>query len=110
MTKPFKGVSVYETPHGLKLLGSHEIAVPGYQLVRLWDGPTEERDPMAVEMPKTDGRGVIAKADDDLAGLDIVQLLAIARKLGYEEDPKFPNGGVRVMRCRNFIRNARKKR
>jgi hypothetical protein len=45
-----------------------------------------------------------ADANDPCAGKTTDQLLAIALKLGYVEQPA-PNGGVRAMRIKNFIRN-----
>lgn len=54
-------------------------------------------------------RAPVAKKDDIFAGLKIEELLAKAKPLGYKEIADWPNGGVRVMRVRNFLRNEAKK-
>lgn len=43
----------------------------------------------------------------EFVGRPVVELLALAGKLGYVEQP-YPNGGVRVMRCINFLKHHSK--
>lgn len=61
-----------------------------------------------VARPKV-SRGVVARRDDDLVALSGPEVIAKAKEMGYQEPPVWPNGGVRVMRARNYIRNAWKK-
>lgn len=62
----------------------------------------------AAVAPKPSGRGAVVRPDDDLSGLSSEEVIAKAKSMGYQELPTWPNGGVRVMRARNFIRNKRK--
>lgn len=72
--------------------------------------PIVPGEALAVTMPEPKvSRGVVARKHDDMAALSGPEVIAMAVSMGYQEPPTWPNGGVRVMRARNFIRNARKK-
>lgn len=95
------GKSVYDTVekkwiHGPKV-PAHSVQAAGSDAARVPDFKTKEAD-----------RGAIVSGDDPVAGLTLPELLSRATELGYEEQP-FPNGGVRVMRIKNFLRNHAKK-